>query len=296
MRHRKAGLKLNRTASHRNAMFRNMVTSLLKHDRIRTTGARAKEVSRWADQLITLAKRGDLHARRQALSIVREKDVVHKLFEQADERFGAVSGGYTRVIKLGKRPGDAASMSMVELIALEGTKKKKKAKKKKTKSEGKQKKEAVDQKAPAAAKAAKADEKGKASEKTKDEATDKKEVAEVAAETKKPTVKGAAAKTSDEPSKVKTESAKVKTESAKVKTEPAKVKTEPAKAKPEPAKAKPESAKAKAKPTEGDTKEEKPAKKTKAAPKKPAATGEKKDAPDAATKKSAAKKPPKDEK
>jgi large subunit ribosomal protein L17 len=131
MRHRKAGLKLNRTASHRHAMFRNMVTSLLKHDRIRTTGARAMEVRRWADHLITLAKRGDLHARRQALSIVREKDVVHKLFEQADERFGAVSGGYTRVIKLGKRPGDAASMSMVELIALEGTKKKKKAKKKK---------------------------------------------------------------------------------------------------------------------------------------------------------------------
>jgi large subunit ribosomal protein L17 len=277
MRHRKAGLKLNRTASHRNAMFRNMVTSLLKHDRIRTTGARAMEVRRWADHLITLAKRGDLHARRQALSIVREKDVVHKLFEQADERFGAVSGGYTRVIKLGKRPGDAASMSMVELIALEGTKKKKKAKKKKTKSEGMQKKEAVDQKAPAAAKAAKADEKEKASEKTKDETTDKKEAAEVEAKTKKPTVKGAAAKTSDEPSKVKTDSAKVK---------------------PEAAKAKPESAKAKAEPTEGDTKEEKPAKKTNAAPKKPAVTVEKKDAPDAdaATKKAAAKKTPKDEK
>ena len=265
MRHRKAGLKLNRTASHRNAMFRNMVTSLLKHDRIRTTGARAMEVRRWADHLITLAKRGDLHARRQALSIVREKDVVHKLFEQADERFGAVSGGYTRVIKLGKRPGDAASMSMVELIALEGTKKKKKAKKKKTKSEGRQKKEAVEKKAPAAAKA---DEKEKASAKTKDEATDKKEVAEVEAKTKKPTVKGAAAKTSDEPSKEKPESAK----------------------------AKPESAKEKAEPTEGDTKKEKPAKKAKAAPKKPAATGEKKDAPDTATKKAAAKKPPKDEK
>ena len=264
MRHRKAGLKLNRTASHRNAMFRNMVTSLLKHDRIRTTGARAMEVRRWADHLITLAKRGDLHARRQALSIVREKDVVHKLFEQADERFGAVSGGYTRVIKLGKRPGDAASMSMVELIALEGTKKEKKAKKKKTKSEGRQKKEAVEKKAPAAAKA---DEKEKASAKTKDEATDKKEVAEVEAKTKKPTVKGAAAKTSDEPSKEKPESAKAKTESAKAKAEP----------------------------TEGDTKKEKPAKKVKAAPKKPAATAEKKDAPDAATKKAVAKKTAKDE-
>ena len=208
MRHRKAGLKLNRTPSHRHAMFRNMVTSLLKHDRIRTTGARAKEVRRWADHLITLAKRGDLHARRQALSIVREKDVVHKLFEQADERFGTVSGGYTRVIKLGKRPGDAASMSMVELIALEGTKKKKKAKKKKTKSAGRQKKDAVDKKTQAAAKAAKAGEKEKVPIETKDEATDEKGVAEAAAKTKKPSVKTAAAKTSDESSKAKTESAK----------------------------------------------------------------------------------------
>lgn len=176
MRHRKAGLKLNRSPSHRHAMFRNMVTSLLKHDRIRTTGARAKEVRRWADHLITLAKRGDLHARRQALSIVREKDIVHKLFEQADERFGAVSGGYTRVIKLGKRPGDAASMSMVELIAFEGTKKKKKTKKKKIKSEGKQKTETVEKKTPDATKA---DEKEKAPVKTSDETTDEKEVDEV---------------------------------------------------------------------------------------------------------------------
>src|SRR5210317_407482 len=99
MRHRKASLKLNRTTSHRLAMFRNMVTSLFKHERIRTTGPKAKELRRLAEHLITLAKRGDLHARRQALAVIREKDVVHKLFEQADERFGAVSGGYTRVIK-----------------------------------------------------------------------------------------------------------------------------------------------------------------------------------------------------
>lgn len=194
MRHRKAGLKLNRTPSHRNAMFRNMVTSLLKYERIRTTGTKAKEVSRWADKLITLAKRGDLHARRQALSIVREKEVVHKLFEQAGERFGTVSGGYTRVTKLGQRPGDAAPMSLVELIALQDTKKKK-AKKKKTKTEGKQKKKAVDKKAPAAVEAVKAD--------TKE---------------KKPT------KTKDEPSKVKTESAKLKkdTPDATTKKAPAK--------------------------------------------------------------------------
>jgi large subunit ribosomal protein L17 len=206
MRHRKAGLKLNRTSSHRNAMFRNMVTSLLKHDRIRTTGTKAKEIRRWADHLITLAKRGDLHARRQALAIVREKEVVHKLFEQADERFGAVSGGYTRVLKLGIRPGDAAPMSLVELIAPQDTKKKK------TKAGRKQKKKAVDKKAPAAAETGKADEKEKTPAKTKVESTDKKEVVE--AETQKTSVKKAAAKTKDEPSKIKTESAKAKTESA----------------------------------------------------------------------------------
>jgi large subunit ribosomal protein L17 len=117
MRHRKSGLKLNMTSSHRTAMFKNMVTSLLKHDKIRTTSTRAKELRGWADHLITLAKRGDLHARRQALSIVREKNVVHKLFEEASERFSAVAGGYTRVIKIGRRPGDAAPMSIIELVA-----------------------------------------------------------------------------------------------------------------------------------------------------------------------------------
>ena len=130
MRHRKAVLKLNRTSSHRKAMFRNMVTSLFKYEKIQTTGAKAKELRRWADHLITLAKRGDLHARRQALAIVREKDVVHKLFEQAAERFGAVSGGYTRVVKLGRRPGDAAPVSLVELVYSQDTKKKKTKKKK----------------------------------------------------------------------------------------------------------------------------------------------------------------------
>jgi len=133
MRHRKTGLKLNRTASHRDAMFRNMVTSLFKHQRIQTTDAKAKELRRWVDRLITLAKRGDLHARRQALAIVREKDVVHKLFEDAPNRFGQTSGGYTRVIKIGQRAGDAASVSIVELVsaaAVAGKPKKKAAKKK----------------------------------------------------------------------------------------------------------------------------------------------------------------------
>jgi len=116
MRHRKAGLKLGRTASHRDAMFRNMVTSLFKHDRIQTTDVKAKELRRWVDKMITLAKRGDLHARRQALSVIREKDVVHKLFSEALTRFSNRQGGYTRVVKMGLRPGDAAQIALIELV------------------------------------------------------------------------------------------------------------------------------------------------------------------------------------
>jgi large subunit ribosomal protein L17 len=118
-------------------MFRNMVTSLFKHDRIRTTDAKAKELRRWADKMVTLAKRGDLHARRQALSIMMEKDVVHKLFEEASDRFGSINGGYTRLVKLGTRPGDAASVTLVELISLEKKQKKKAKKKTKTDTEKK---------------------------------------------------------------------------------------------------------------------------------------------------------------
>ncbi len=117
MRHRKSGVKLNRNSSHRNAMFRNMVTSLFKHDKIRTTDVKAKELRKWADSMITLAKRGDLHARRQALSVIVEKDVVHKLFDEAAERFGSVSGGYTRITKVGARTGDGALMSFIELVS-----------------------------------------------------------------------------------------------------------------------------------------------------------------------------------
>ena len=133
MRHRKASLKLSRTTSHRIAMFRNMVTSLFKHERIRTTGVKAKELRRWAEHVITLAKRGDLHARRQALAIVREKNVVHKLFDEANEKFGNSAGGYTRIVKLGRRAGDAAPMSLVELI-VPGADGKKKTKKKTAKA------------------------------------------------------------------------------------------------------------------------------------------------------------------
>lgn len=136
MRHKKSGLKLNRTSSHRKAMFRNMVTSLFKYDRIRTTDVKAKELRRWADHLVTLAKRGDLHAMRQASAIIREKDVLRKLFRQAPIRFADVSGGYTRITKLGFRPGDAAPLSVIELTGeapaipdSEGEKDKKKEKK-----------------------------------------------------------------------------------------------------------------------------------------------------------------------
>ncbi len=132
MRHRKAGLKLNRTSSHREAMFKNMVTSLFKYDRIRTTDVKAKELRRWADNLVTLAKRGDLHARRQALAIIREQPVVHKLFAEAGERFGNIEGGYTRIVKLGRRPGDAAPISLIELVAIQKETGKKKKKDKKT--------------------------------------------------------------------------------------------------------------------------------------------------------------------
>ena len=117
MRHRKSGLKLNRTSAHRKAMFRNMVTSLFKHERIKTTDVKAKELRRWADKMITLAKRGDLHARRQVMAVIMEKDVVHKLFEEAPARFAGKNGGYTRVTKIGFRAGDAAPMAMVEFTA-----------------------------------------------------------------------------------------------------------------------------------------------------------------------------------
>ena len=142
MRHRKAGLKLSRKTGHLNSMFRNLVTSLLKYDRIRTTDTKAKELRRWADHLVTLAKRGGLHARRQALAIVQEPAVVHKLFEKAAERFGKVSGGYTRLTKLGFRPGDAAPVTLIELIGSEEETQKKKKRKKKTAQAGAGKKKA----------------------------------------------------------------------------------------------------------------------------------------------------------
>lgn len=116
MRHRKSGRKLGRTTSHREAMFRNMVTSLFEHERIVTTTPKAKEARRLADKMITLAKKGDLHARRQALSFIRSKDVVAKLFDVIQLQFVDRNGGYTRIIQTGVRQGDAASMAILELV------------------------------------------------------------------------------------------------------------------------------------------------------------------------------------
>ena len=129
MRHGKSGRKLNRSSSHRLAMFRNMVTSLLDHERIYTTHAKAKELRRWADWMITLGKRGDLHARRQALQVIRDKAVVHKLFTDLAQRYQARSGGYTRTVKVGFRVGDGAPLSLIELMTGETVKKKKKKRK-----------------------------------------------------------------------------------------------------------------------------------------------------------------------
>lgn len=115
MRHLKAGRKLNRTAAHRKALFRNLVTSLIEHEQVRTTDAKAKELRRIADRMVTLGKRGTLHARRQALSYIRSETVVKKLFDEVAGRFRERAGGYTRIVKLGHRHGDAASMSVIEL-------------------------------------------------------------------------------------------------------------------------------------------------------------------------------------
>ncbi len=116
MRHRKAGKRLGRTTAHRQAMIRNMVTSLLEHERIVTTTPKAKEVRKVADKMITLAKRGDLHARRQAMSVIRDKKVVAKLFSQLRDEYMERQGGYTRIVRTGNRLGDAAPMAILELV------------------------------------------------------------------------------------------------------------------------------------------------------------------------------------
>ena len=124
MRHQKAGRKLGRNSSHRKAMYRNMVTSLFKHEQIETTDAKAKELKPIAEKIITLAKRGDLHARRIALAYMKDKAVTHRLFEELKDRFLNRQGGYVRVLKKGVRKGDGAPVSIVQLLPGEDEKKK----------------------------------------------------------------------------------------------------------------------------------------------------------------------------
>ncbi|KQW27395.1 50S ribosomal protein L17 [Rhizobium sp. Root274] len=116
MRHQKAGRKLNRTASHRKAMFANMAASLILHEQIVTTLPKAKEIRPIVEKLVTLGKRGDLHARRQAISQIRDVSVVAKLFDAIATRYATRNGGYLRIMKAGFRQGDNAAMAVIEFV------------------------------------------------------------------------------------------------------------------------------------------------------------------------------------
>ena len=128
MRHGVAGVKLGRSPAHRRALFRNLVTALLEHEAVRTTDAKAKELRRWGDRMITLGKQGTLHARRRAAAIVGSRSVVKKLFDELAARYQSRNGGYTRGLKLGVRVGDAAPVSLVELVDRPGSEPEKKKK------------------------------------------------------------------------------------------------------------------------------------------------------------------------
>ena len=116
MRHASRGKKLGRDSAHRKALYANLTCSLLEHERIKTTEAKAKAVKPIAEQMITLGRRGDLHARRQALAFLRSQEIVHKLFSEVGPRMAERPGGYSRIIKIGHRPGDAAEMVYLELV------------------------------------------------------------------------------------------------------------------------------------------------------------------------------------
>ena len=119
MRHARSGKKLGRDSAHRKALYANLAGALIEHGRIKTTEAKAKAVKPLAEQMITLGRRGDLAARRQAVSVLRSKDVVHKLFTEVAPRFADRPGGYSRIVKLGPRQGDAAEMVYLELVDFE---------------------------------------------------------------------------------------------------------------------------------------------------------------------------------
>jgi large subunit ribosomal protein L17 len=130
MRHRVAGVKLNRSPAHRRALFRNLVTALLEREAVKTTDAKAKELRRWADRMITLGKQNTLHARRRAGTIIARRSVLKKLFDEIAPRYKERNGGYTRVVKLGVRHGDAASISLIELVDRAGAESEKAGQKK----------------------------------------------------------------------------------------------------------------------------------------------------------------------
>jgi len=116
MRHQKAHHKMNRTSTHRTATMRNLATALFRHERISTTHAKAKALKPYAEKLITLGKRGDLHARRTAARNIQDHDVLKKLFDELAERYRTREGGYTRVLKVGRRRGDNAPVALIELV------------------------------------------------------------------------------------------------------------------------------------------------------------------------------------
>lgn len=193
MRHGKAGKKFGRTSAHRKAMFRNMVTSLLGHERIITTDVKAKEIARLAEKMITLGKRGDLHARRQAVAFIRTDEVVRRLFTVYPDRYKSRQGGYTRVLKLEPRPGDNASMALVELVdrpvaetKAQGSKGGAKAKKEtKAAASGSAAKEPKKEKAAGAGKKASGLKESKTGKQSESKAKPKKSEAKSASSTKK---------------------------------------------------------------------------------------------------------------
>ena len=119
MRHQRSGKKLGRDSAHRKALYSNLAGALIEHGRIRTTVTKAKAVRPLAEQMITLGRRGDIHSRRQALAFLRSQDVVFKLFSEVGPRFKDRAGGYSRIVKIGHRPGDAAEMVYLELVDYE---------------------------------------------------------------------------------------------------------------------------------------------------------------------------------
>ena len=116
MRHQRSGKKLGRDSAHRKALYANLAGALIEHGRIKTTEAKAKAVKPMAEKMITLGRRGDIHARRQAIAFLRSQDVVHKLFSEVAPRFADRPGGYSRIVKIGTRQGDAAEMVYLELV------------------------------------------------------------------------------------------------------------------------------------------------------------------------------------